>query len=60
METKKVTMTITELKRVEVMTLLESGRVTGKQAIEMMDLSVRQTRRIIRKYRAGGAEKLVH
>lgn len=53
-------MTIKELKRVEVMTLLEKGMITGKQAAEMIDLSVRQTRRIISKYRQGGAQGLAH
>ena len=60
MDNKKVTMTIKELKRVEVMKLIEVGKMTGKQAAEIMKISLRQTRRIIEKYRQGGAESLVH
>lgn len=60
MDNKKVTMTIKEIKRVEVMTLIEARKITGIQAAEIMKLSMRQTRRIIKKYRTGGAESLVH
>ena len=60
MDDKKVTMTIKEIKRVEVMTLVESGKLNGRQAAEIMKLSLRQTRRIIKKYRQGGAESLAH
>ena len=60
MENKKVTMTIKEIKRVEVMTLIDNGKVTGNQAAKMMGISLRQTRRIIKKYREGGAANLAH
>ena len=60
MENKKVTMTLKEIKRVEVMTLIENGKITGNQAAKMMGLSLRQTRRIIKKYREGGAISLAH
>ena len=60
MDNKKVTMTIKEIKRVEVMTLIEAGKITGSQAAKMMGISLRQTRRIIKKYRAGGAASLAH
>lgn len=60
MDNKKVTMTIKEIKRVEVMKLIEAGNVTGKQAAEIMKISLRQTRRIIKRYQQGGAESLVH
>ena len=33
---KKVTMTIKEIKRVEVITLVENGKITGNQAAKMM------------------------
>ena len=36
MDNKKVTMTIKEIKRVEVMTLIETGKITGSQAAKMM------------------------
>jgi predicted DNA-binding protein (UPF0251 family) len=60
MDNKKVTMTIKEIKRVEVVTLVETGKITGNQAAKMMGISLRQTRRIIKKYREGGAESLAH
>ena len=59
MDNTKVTMTIKEIKRVEVMTLLETGKITGSQAAKMMGLSLRQTRRIIKKYLEGGAANLL-
>ena len=36
MDNKKVTMTIKEIKRVEVVTLVETGKITGNQAVKMM------------------------
>jgi len=60
MENKKVTMTLKEIKRVEVMKLVESKQITGEQAAGMLGLSLRQTRRIIQKYRSGGATALMH
>jgi transposase len=60
MDNKKVTMTIKEIKRVEVMKLIEAGKVTGEQAAEMMNISLRQTRRIIKRYQQGGVESLAH
>lgn len=60
MENKKVSMTLKEIKRVEVMKLFESKAITGREAAEMLGLSLRQTRRIIQKYRSGGATALIH
>ena len=60
MDNKKVTMTIKEIKRGEVITWVEAGKITGSQAAKMMGISLRQTRRIIKKYRAGGAASLAH
>ncbi|HEY59338.1 MAG TPA: ISNCY family transposase [Anaerolineae bacterium] len=60
MDNIKVTMTIKEIKRVEVMILVETGKITGSQAATMMGTSLRQTRRIIKKYREGGAVNLAH
>ena len=53
-------MTIKEIKRVEVVTLVEIGKITGNQAAKMMGISLRQTRRVIKKYREGGAASLAH
>ena len=60
MDNKKVTMTIKEIKRIEVMMLVETGKITGSQAAKMMGTSLRQTRRIIKKYHGGGAVSLAH
>jgi transposase len=60
MDNKKVTMTIKEIKRAEVMKLVEAGTINSKRAAEILKLSLRQTRRIIKRYRQGGAESLVH
>lgn len=60
MENTKVTMTLKEIKRVEVMKLIERGTITGKQASEMLGVSLRQTRRLIQRYRSGGATSLIH
>jgi len=60
MENTKVTMTIKEIKRVEVMALIDTGKITGNQAAKMMGISLRQTRRIIKRYREGGAANLAH
>ena len=59
MDNKKVAMKIKEIKRVEVMALIDTGKITGIQATKMMGISLRQTRRVIKKYSAGGAESLV-
>jgi len=40
MENTKVTMTLKEIKRVEVMKLIESGTITGEQASEMLGVSL--------------------
>jgi len=60
MDNTKVIMTIKEIKRVEVMALIDTGKITGSQAAKMMDISLRQTRRIIKKYCEGGAASLAH
>jgi len=49
-----------ELKRVEVMQMIEAGQLTGLQAAEILQLSLRQTRRLLAKYRRAGAKGLVH
>ena len=60
MDNQKVTLTIKEIKRVEVMTRVDTEKITGRQAAKMMGISLRQTRRIIKKYREGGAASLAH
>lgn len=47
-------MSILELKRVEVMKMIEAGRITGQQASELLKNSVRQVRRLIMNHREVG------
>ena len=49
-----------EIKRVYVMQQIEDKQLTGSQAAELLDLSLRQIRRLIAKYREQGAPGLVH
>jgi transposase len=57
---KKVTMTIKELKRVEVIGQIESGQLTARIGAEILCLSIRQTRRLIARYRQQGAVGMMH
>jgi transposase len=59
METK-VTMTLQELKRVHVIHEIHAGRMTAGAAAEVLGLSVRQVRRLVKKQRAGGDGGLAH
>jgi transposase len=63
MEDKKVekylTMSANELSRLEVMQRLEEKRLKQKEAAEMLDITVRQIKRLVRKYRKNGAGGLV-
>ena len=59
METK-VTLNMKEQKRLRVLNEVEAGRLTGKQAAELLGLSVRQVRRLIASYREKGAAGLAH
>jgi transposase len=52
---KKVTLNMKEQKRLRVLNEVEAGRLTGKQAAELLGLSVRQVRRLIASYREKGA-----
>ena len=57
---KRVTFSMNEIKRVYVMQQIEDKQLTGSQAAELLDLSLRQIRRLIAKYREQGAPGLVH
>jgi transposase len=57
---KRVTMNMKELRRLEVLQRIEAKQMTAVQAAEVLGLSLRQTRRIIARYREQGAEGLVH
>jgi len=56
---KLLTMSATELSRLEVMERLAEKRLSQKEAAEMLDVSVRQVKRLLRNYRQGGASGLV-
>ena len=60
MDNKRVTMTHKELKRVELIGKVEAGQLTGAEGAELLGLSVRQVRRLVKRYRASGAEGLAH
>jgi len=55
-----VTLNMKEQKRLRVLNEVEAGRLTGKQAAELLGLSVRQVRRLIASYREKGAAGLAH
>ncbi len=60
MDNKRVTMTHKELKRVEVIAQVEAGQLTGQAGAVLLGISVRQVRRLVKRYRADGAEGLAH
>lgn len=53
-------MSAQELGRVDVMSRVAAGSLTLRSAAEMLHVSYRQTKRIWRRYREGGARALVH
>ena len=53
-------MTIKELKRAHVLQEVENGRMTGVEAAEVLRVSERQVRRLLKAYHEKGAEGLVH
>lgn len=55
-----MTLTVEEQKRLKVITEIEAGRMTGREAAEMVGLSLRQVRRLIAAYRKEGAAGLAH
>jgi transposase len=56
---KLLTMSANELSRLEIMQRVEEKRLKQKEAAEILGLTVRQVRRLLRKYRGQGAEGLV-
>lgn len=57
---KLLTMSQKEIKRIEVMQQLQERRIKQKQAAEQMGISVRQVKRIWKRYQEQGAAGLVH
>jgi transposase len=57
---EKVTLTMNEIKRVYAIQQIEEGKFTGPQAAQYLDLSLRQVRRLVARYRKQGATGLIH
>jgi transposase len=57
---KKVTLTIKELKRIHVIHEIQAGRMTAIGAAEVLGVSVRQVRRLIKRQREAGDAALAH
>lgn len=57
---KEVTLNGKEQKRLIVLNEMVAGRLTGEEAAELLGLSVRQTRRLLARYRREGAAALAH
>jgi transposase len=57
---KRVTLNSKEQKRLIVLNEVLAGRLTGEGAAELLGLSVRQTRRLLARYRREGAAALAH
>ena len=56
----QVILSMKDQKRLEVISELDAGRVTGREAAELMGVSVRQARRVLAAYRKQGVEGVVH
>jgi transposase len=57
---KLITMSTKELTRLEVMQRLKEKRLTQKEAAKMLEVSIRQIKRLWRAYRRAGAKGLVN
>jgi len=57
---KRITLTMKEIKRLKVLTLVEEGRMTRVEAARKLKLSERQIYRIQKSYREKGDQGLVH
>lgn len=57
---EQVILSMKEQKRLQVISELEAGRVTGREAAELIGVSVRQARRLLAAYRQKGVEAVAH
>ena len=57
---KDVTLNTKEQKRLIVLNQLEAGHYKGREAADVLDLSLRQTRRLVAAYRNEGASAFAH
>jgi len=60
MENTKITMSIKQLQRFEVISQLLDGHINGTQAGNKLSLSTRQVRRLKKKVKTSGAQGLIH
>jgi transposase len=60
MEGEKVFMSQRQLQRLEVMSLVEAGKITLKEGAEKIGMSYRQTKRIRKRVQEKGAKGLIH
>jgi transposase len=58
--TETFSLTREELRRIEVMSRVDSGLLTASEAAKLLELSVRQVRRILAAYRKEGPAALAH
>jgi transposase len=58
--TETFSLTREELRRIEVLSRVESGHLTAGEAGKLLDLSIRQVRRILAAYRKEGPAALAH
>src|SRR5258708_19279166 len=55
-----VVMSKRELNRLDVLARLDSGKLTARAAAELMTITLRQTYRLLRRYRDGRASAVAH
>jgi transposase len=57
---EQVILSMKEQKRLQVISEMDAGRVTGREAAQLMGVSLRQARRLLAAYRQKGVEAVVH
>jgi transposase len=60
MNDRCVTLTVKDQKRLMLMSEVDVGRLTAREAASLLGMSLRQTRRLIAVYRQDGVAGLVH
>jgi transposase len=60
MNDRSVTLTVRDQKRLKLIAEVDAGRLTAREAAELVGLSLRQTRRLIAGYRQDGVAGLIH
>jgi len=60
MNDRCVTLTVKDQKRQMLIAEVDAGRLTAREAAEMLGLSLRQTRRLVAAYRRNGIAGLIH